>query len=146
MGEIVALFSRFVVAMSLVLMVACGEEEAEPSAPGASPAANPPAAEGEGEEELPTTELPSGSSVRTVAPEPATGCPANEVAVQTFLGGGLSMGAATDVVRDVLATHSPTPISSLEDVRSADRMAREITTELLAARGGATPPHATLTR
>ena len=78
---------RRMLTVSLVLsLTACGgEEEAEQptststSTPGPGAASDVPPALNEGVEPTPTTELPGGSSVRTAAPEPATGCPANEV-------------------------------------------------------------------
>jgi len=75
----------------IILGAACGddEEQAPPPVPTTPTPTNPPpgATPGGGEqgegEAVPTTEQPpEGSSVQTMAPEPATGCPATDVTAQ----------------------------------------------------------------
>jgi 1-deoxy-D-xylulose-5-phosphate reductoisomerase len=50
---------------------------------------------------------------------------ANEVAVQTFLDGGIDFLRIPAVVREVLDGHRPRPVRSIEDVLDTDRSARE---------------------
>ena len=56
---------------------------------------------------------------------PAAMNAANEVAVQAFLDGEISFPAITEIVGDVLAAHTVTSATELEDVLAADRSARE---------------------
>ncbi len=49
---------------------------------------------------------------------------ANEVAVETFLGGGIEFLSIPAVVREVLDAHTARPIRSMEDILEADRSAR----------------------
>jgi 1-deoxy-D-xylulose-5-phosphate reductoisomerase len=50
---------------------------------------------------------------------------ANEVAVQTFLAGGMDFLSIPAVVRQVLDGHQPRPVHSIEEILDADRSARE---------------------
>jgi 1-deoxy-D-xylulose-5-phosphate reductoisomerase len=50
---------------------------------------------------------------------------ANEVAVQTFLAGGMDFLSIPAVVREVLDGHQPRPVHSIEEILDADRSARE---------------------
>ena len=61
---------------------------------------------------------------------------ANEVAVQAFLSGRLAFPGIARVVEQVLETHRPAPLCSIDDVLEADRTARA-TAEGLLPGGGA---------
>jgi 1-deoxy-D-xylulose-5-phosphate reductoisomerase len=59
---------------------------------------------------------------------------ANEEAVAAFLAGKIAWTEISQSVADVLERYEPDPLDSLEAVLAADRRARDVTTELLAAR------------
>jgi len=61
--------------------------------------------------------------------QPAAYNAANEVAVQAFLGRGLSFAGIAGVVEEVLSRMSPRPVSSVEDVSAADFEARALARE-----------------
>jgi len=50
---------------------------------------------------------------------------ANEVAVAAFLEGAIPFGMISETIERVLDSHAPTPAGSVEEVRAADRWARE---------------------
>jgi 1-deoxy-D-xylulose-5-phosphate reductoisomerase len=58
---------------------------------------------------------------------PAVFNAANEVAVAAFLEGAIPLGRISEAIERTLDAHQPTPVRSVEDVRAADRWAREIT-------------------
>ena len=59
---------------------------------------------------------------------------ANEVAVEGFLAGQIAWRAITETVAEVLGRYEPDALDSLEAVLAADRRARDVTREVLAAR------------
>jgi 1-deoxy-D-xylulose-5-phosphate reductoisomerase len=58
---------------------------------------------------------------------PAVFNAANEVAVAAFLEGAIPLGRISEAIERTLDAHQPAPVRSVEDVRAADRWAREIT-------------------
>lgn len=56
---------------------------------------------------------------------PAVFNAANEEAVAAFLAGGITFGRIADIIERVLDAHDPRPAHDVEDVRAADRWARE---------------------
>lgn len=82
------------------------------------------------------TGIASGKSGGTA---PAVFNAANEVAVNAFLGGNLTLGTMVDTVQRVVESTPVRTLEDLNDVRVADQAAREMATELL-ANAGATPP------
>jgi len=55
---------------------------------------------------------------------PAVFNAANEVAVAAFLDGQIPFGRISEIIERVLDAHHPTPATTLEAVREADRWAR----------------------
>ncbi len=74
----------FTLSALLLCVASCGDDDGgAPAVPTAAPTPGTGGAAAPGETEAtPTTELTGTSSVQTVAPEPASGCPANEVEAQ----------------------------------------------------------------
>jgi 1-deoxy-D-xylulose-5-phosphate reductoisomerase len=62
---------------------------------------------------------------RAGGPAPAVFNAANEAAVAAFLDGAIPFGGISDTIERVLDAHVPTPATSVEAVRAADRWARE---------------------
>jgi 1-deoxy-D-xylulose-5-phosphate reductoisomerase len=58
---------------------------------------------------------------------PAVFNAANEVAVAAFLEGAIPLGRISETIEQTLDAHQPTPVRSVDDVRAADRWAREVT-------------------
>jgi 1-deoxy-D-xylulose-5-phosphate reductoisomerase len=58
---------------------------------------------------------------------PAVFNAANEVAVAAFLKGAIPLGRISEAIEQTLDAHQPVPVRSVEDVRAADRWARELT-------------------
>jgi len=77
---------------------------------------------------------------------PAVFNAANEVAVRGFLAGGLPLGVMVEIVQKVVEALPIGKVQNLEDVRIADRAAREAATELLARAGVHAQSQPTLTR
>jgi 1-deoxy-D-xylulose-5-phosphate reductoisomerase len=50
---------------------------------------------------------------------------ANEVAVAAFLDGAIPFGQISQTIQQTLDAHTPSPASSVEAVRAADRWARD---------------------
>ncbi|RMH03768.1 MAG: 1-deoxy-D-xylulose-5-phosphate reductoisomerase [Planctomycetota bacterium] len=59
---------------------------------------------------------------------------ADEVAVEAFLAGGLAFPAIAEICAEVLDRLSGLPASSLDEIRAADRAARDLAGSLVAAR------------
>jgi 1-deoxy-D-xylulose-5-phosphate reductoisomerase len=59
---------------------------------------------------------------------------ANEVAVEAFLEGRLGWTGIAEVVEETLTRYESDPLESLESVLHADKRARDVTAEVLAAR------------
>jgi 1-deoxy-D-xylulose-5-phosphate reductoisomerase len=64
---------------------------------------------------------------------PAVFNAANEVAVASFLAGGIPFGRIASVIETVVARHRPARIHVLADVEAADRWARAVATQLVGA-------------
>jgi 1-deoxy-D-xylulose-5-phosphate reductoisomerase len=58
---------------------------------------------------------------------------ANEEAVAAFLDGRLGFNAIADVIAEAMEAHAPAPVTTLADVRSIDRWARQHATDRIAA-------------
>lgn len=69
---------------------------------------------------------------RTGGTAPAVFNAANEVAVASFLAGGIAFGRIAEVIEQVLDVHRVEPVRELDTVRAADRWARAHAHEVLA--------------
>ena len=59
---------------------------------------------------------------------------ADDVAVDAFLTGAIDFPSITRLLADVLASEAPRPLTSLEDVREAERIARASTERRIGTR------------
>jgi 1-deoxy-D-xylulose-5-phosphate reductoisomerase len=62
---------------------------------------------------------------------PATMNAANEIAVETFLNGGIRFTDIAEIIRNTMDVHVTKEVETVEDALEADRWAREIAESLV---------------
>jgi 1-deoxy-D-xylulose-5-phosphate reductoisomerase len=72
-------------------------------------------------------------SLRAGGTMPATMNAANEIAVETFLNGGIRFTDIAEIIRSTMDAHTTKDVETVEDALEADRWAREKAESLVVA-------------